>query len=185
MAVIVVGDVDRNAVVGMIKSHFSRLTNPSPARPRPDFDVPEKPGTRYAVVTDKEMTATQVELTDLRPARNQGSVGGYRAIMADQLFSAMLGNRLDELTQRENPPFIRAAADRSLFPMPRTKDLAALQALVANDGAARGLEALVTELQRVARFPFVVHDLNRQERVHDDGRRDHYLALASASVTAQ
>src|SRR3954466_742236 len=54
MAVIVVGDVDRNAVVAMIKGHFSKLAAPSPERPRPAFDVPERPGTRYAVVTDKE-----------------------------------------------------------------------------------------------------------------------------------
>jgi zinc protease len=164
MAVIVAGDVDRDAVVNMIKSHFSGLKNPSPERPRPVFDVPDKPGTRYAILTDKETTATQVELNDLRPARNQGSVGGYRDVMKDQLFSAILGNRLDELTQRENPPFIRAAADRSLFPMPRTKDLAALQALVANDGAARGLEALVTELQRVARFGFTATELERAKQ---------------------
>src|SRR6187401_1740742 len=138
MAVIVTGEIDRDAVVGMIKSHFSGLTNPSPERPRPTIDVPEKPGTRYAIVADKEMTATQVEFTNLRPARNQGTVGGYRAIMLDQLFGAMLTNRLDELTRRENPPFIRAVADRSLFPMPRTKDEASLQALVHNDGVARG-----------------------------------------------
>jgi zinc protease len=162
--VIVAGDVDRDAVVSMIKSHFSALTNPSPARPRPDFDVPDKPGTRYAVVTEKETTATQVELTDLRPARNQGSVGGYRAIMLDQLFGAMIGTRLDELSQRENPPFIKAAADRSLFPMPRTKDEASMQALVSNDGVARGLEALVTELQRVANFGFTATELDRAKQ---------------------
>ena len=40
MAVIVTGDVDRDAVVGMIKSHFSALTNPSPARPRPGVRRP-------------------------------------------------------------------------------------------------------------------------------------------------
>src|SRR4051812_46682839 len=133
MSVIVVGDVNRDAVVAMIKDHFSSLASPSPKRPRPAFDVPDKPGTRYAVVTDTETTSTAVELTDLRPARNQGSVGGYRQLMVDQLFAAMLGSRLDELAQQENPPFIRAAADRSLFPMPRTKDEASLQALVANE----------------------------------------------------
>src|SRR5436190_218931 len=133
MAVVVAGDVDRDAVVKMIKDRFSGLKNPAPERPRPVVDVPDKPGTRYAVVTDQEMTATQVELSNLRPARNQGTVGGYRAIMTDQLFGAILSNRLDELTRRENPPFIRAAADRSLFPMPRTKDEATLQALVADD----------------------------------------------------
>ena len=58
MAVIVVGDVDRDAVGRMIAQHFLPLTNPEPERPRPIFDVPEHPGTRYAVVTDKETTAT-------------------------------------------------------------------------------------------------------------------------------
>src|SRR5262245_34679636 len=35
MAVIVVGDVDRQAVADMIKSHFTGLKNPAPSRPRP------------------------------------------------------------------------------------------------------------------------------------------------------
>ncbi|MEO8075458.1 MAG: insulinase family protein [Acidobacteriota bacterium] len=164
MAVVVAGDVNREAVVDMIKQHFSSLTSPSPERPRPAFDVPDHQGTRYAVVTDKETTATQVELTDLRPARNQGSVGGYRALMVDQLFAAMLGARLDELSQRENPPFLKAAADRSLFPMPRTKDEAILQALVSNDGVTRGLDALVTELQRVEKFGFTDTELARAKQ---------------------
>src|SRR5438128_1728455 len=94
MAVIVVGDVDRDAVVALIKNHFSPLRSPSPERPRPAFDVPEHSGTRYTVVTDKETTGTAVELSDLRPARNQGSVGGYRDILRDELFSNMLGGRL-------------------------------------------------------------------------------------------
>jgi zinc protease len=164
MAVIVVGDVNRDAVVTKIKEHFSSLSSPSPPRPRPAFDVPDHPGTRYAVVTDKETTATAVEISDLRPARNQGSVGGYRELMLDQLFGAMLGARLDELSQGENPPFIKAAADRRLFSTPRTKDEAVLQALVSNDGVARGLEALVTELQRVAQFGFTATELARAKQ---------------------
>jgi len=164
MAVIVAGDVDRDAVATLIKEHFSSLSSPSPARPRPAFDVPEKPGTRSTVVTDRETTATTVQLTDLRPARNQGSVGGYREILRDQLFADMLGARLDELSQSANPPFLRAAAGRGLFPAPKTRDEAVLQALVANDGVARGLDALVTELQRVARFGFTATELARAKQ---------------------
>jgi zinc protease len=104
MAVIVVGDVDRDEVAAMIRAHFGPLESPSPRRPRPIFDAPEHPGTKYAIVTDKETTATAVELSDLRPARNQGTVGGYRDIIRDQLFSAMLSGRLAELTQTTNPP---------------------------------------------------------------------------------
>lgn len=167
MAVIVTGEIDREAVVKMITNRFSMLSSPSPARPRPVIDVPEHPGTRYAIVADRETTATAVQFSNLRPARNQGTVGGYRSIMLDQLFAAMLGERFDELAQKENAPFIRAAADRSLFRMPRTKDQAILQALVPNDGVARGLEALVTELRRVALFGFTETELARakQERM--------------------
>src|SRR5215467_938142 len=108
MAVIVVGDVDRDAVAAMIKEHFASLSGPSPERPRPTFDVPEHSGTRYAIVTDKEATTTAVQISDLRPARDQGSVGGYRDIMLDQMFSDMLGARLNELAQSANPPFVSA-----------------------------------------------------------------------------
>ena len=164
MAVIVVGDVDRATVAAMIRAHFSSLEAPSPERARPAFDVPEHPGTKYAVVTDKETTETAVELSDLRPARNQGTVGGYRDLIRDQLFSGMLTGRLVELAQTANPPFFRAAANRSLFPAPRSRDEAVLEALVAGDGVARGLDALVTELQRVARFGFTATELDRAKQ---------------------
>jgi zinc protease len=166
MAVIVVGDVDKNAVASMIRQHFSSIENPAQERPRPSYDVPERPGTRYAVLTDKESTNTAVSLSDLRPARNQGSVGGYRDILKDQLFSQMLGDRLDEIAQGERPPFLRAAAGRGLFPAPRTRDEASLQALVTNDGVARGLDALVSELKRVNTFGFTATELERAKQAN-------------------
>ncbi|MEQ1757317.1 MAG: insulinase family protein [Vicinamibacterales bacterium] len=169
MAVIVVGDIDRNVVGRMIRDRFSKLTNPEPERPRPNFDVPEHAGTRYTVVTDKESTSTVVQLSNLRPARNQGTVGGYRDIMKDQLFAQMLGDRFDELTQADRPPFLNAAAGRGLFPAPRTRDQAILQALVANDGVTRGLDALVTELQRVSRFGFTATELERAKQANMAG----------------
>src|SRR5204863_302883 len=133
-------------------------------RPRPAFDVPERPGTRYSVIADKEATATGVAISNLRPARPQDTVGGYRQIIMDQLFGDMLDARLDELDQRENPPFLRAAAGRRLFDTPRTKDEVLLQALVPNDGVARGLDALITEIQRIVRYGFTATELARAKQ---------------------
>ena len=164
MAVIVVGDVNRDAVVGMIKSQFSSLTNPTPARPRSNFDVPERPATRYTIIADRETTTTSVSVSNLRPARPQDTVGGYRQIMMDGLFGDMLDARLDELTQRENPPFLRAGAQRSLFPAPRTKDEVQVIALTSNTGVPRGLESLITEMQRVSQFGFTATELTRAKQ---------------------
>ena len=98
----------------MIKSHFSSLTNPvAGAAAAERSTCRNSPRTRYTIITDKETTATSVAISNLRPARPQDTVGGYRQIMMDQLFGDMLDARLDELTQRENPPFLRAGAQRS------------------------------------------------------------------------
>ena len=107
-----------------------------------------------------------MSLSNLRPARNQGSVGGYRDIMKDQLFAQMLGDRLGELAQADKPPFLQADAGRGLFPAPRTRDEATLQALVPNDGVTRGLDALVTELKRVATFGFTATELDRAKQAN-------------------
>jgi zinc protease len=165
MAVIAVGDFDSNAVAEMIRQRFSTLRSPSPERPRPAYDVPDHPSPRYAVITDKETTSTTVEITDLLPTRSQSSVGGYRQQMLDQLFAGMLGARLDDLSQQANPPFIQAAADRGVFPTPRSKDETVLQALVPNDGVERGLDALVSEVQRVVRYGFAATELARMKQV--------------------
>src|SRR5207249_8753036 len=96
-----------------------------------------------------------------RPARNQSTVGGYREMMLDQLFSTMFGARLDELAQTANAPFVEAAAARDLFPVSRTRDQTFLQALVASGGVEGGLDALASELARVARFGFTATELAR------------------------
>ncbi len=164
MAVIVVGDVDRDAAVATIKERFAPLTNPSPQRPRLAFDVPERPGTSYAVIADKESTATSVSVSNLRPARRQDTVGGYRQIMMDRLLGDMLDARLSELSQAGNPPFLDVAAGRQLFDTPRTRDEVVLQALVPNDGVPRGLETMISEMQRVLRFGFTATELARAKQ---------------------
>ena len=124
MAVIVVGDVDREAVATKIRSRFSSLTSPSPRRPRPAFDVPEQPGTRYAIV-DRQGDTDDRGGDQRSSAGAQPGFGGRlsRSSSLDQLFGDMLDARLDELSQRENAPFLRAAADRtcSRCRAPRTK----------------------------------------------------------------
>jgi zinc protease len=83
--------------------------------------------------------------------------------MKDQLFADMLGDRLDEVGQSANPPFLAVPALTAL-PTPTTKDEATLEALVSNGGVTRGLDALITELQRVSRFGFTATELARAKQ---------------------
>ena len=122
----------------MIKQHFASLANPSPERPRAQFDVPEHPGTRFAIFTDKETTNTAVELSDPRPRAIRRRSAVTATSCSTSCSPRCSGSRLDELTQSATPPFLRAAADRGLFPMPRTKDEVILQALVPTTACPAG-----------------------------------------------
>ena len=163
MAVVAVGDFDKATVEGLIRTHFSRLKSPAAPRTRPIYDIPDQPGTRYAITSDKEMTTTSVQISTLLPARQQGTVGVYRQEMVDRLFSAMLSARLSEITQKADAPFIQAFAGRSIF-LARTKESTSLNALVKEDGIDRALDALLAEVERVSRFGFTATELDRQKQ---------------------
>src|SRR5436189_2036181 len=65
MAVVAVGDFDKAAVEGLIKAHFGPIPSPASKRPRQAYDVPDHPGSVYAILTDKETTNTIVEIDNL------------------------------------------------------------------------------------------------------------------------
>ncbi|HEV8095721.1 MAG TPA: pitrilysin family protein, partial [Burkholderiales bacterium] len=161
MAVIVVGDIDKASIEAQIKAHFGSIPPAVSPRLRPSFAVEERPGTSYSVITDPEADNTRISVTSTRTAREQSTIGAYRRYMVERLFGAMLSERLDELAQAPNAPFLRAQTDRSLFV--RTAEVTSLDALVAKGGVERGLSALFTELARVARFGFTAPELTRMK----------------------
>jgi zinc protease len=163
MAVIAVGDFDKAAIEKMITTHFSSIPAVTKPRPRATYDIPDHPGTAYAIATDKEANTTSVQINNLLPGREQGSVAVYRQKTVDNLFSGMLSARFSELAQKPDAPFIGAGAGRGRF-LARSKDSASLGALVKEDGVERGLDALLTETERVARFGFTTTELERQKQ---------------------
>jgi zinc protease len=159
MSVIVVGDFDRAAVVKLVSETFGPLTNPSPERPRLTYPVPDKPGTRFSIASDREATTTTVSTYALAPAKDGSTVGGYRQELTEQLFSALMNARFEELARLPDAPFVAAAADRTLFV--HGEQASVMTALVPETGIARGLQTLLAEIQRVARSGFTTTELDR------------------------
>jgi zinc protease len=163
MAVVAVGDFDKAAMEKMLTSHFASIPAANNPRPRKIYDVPDHVETSYAIATDKEASNTTVEIDTLLPARPEGTVGLYRQKTVDRLFSGLLSARLSEIAQQPNPPFTFAFAGRGSF-FARSKDSAVLNALVKEDAIERGLDTLLTEAERVARFGFTATELDRQKQ---------------------
>ena len=161
MAVVAVGDFDKATIEARIKSHFTSIPRAASPKPRPAYGVPDQPGTVYLVITDPEATNTRISVSVKMAARPQFTIGEYRRSIVERLFSGMLSARLDEIAQTPNAPFLRAQTDRGL--LVRTEEATSLDALVPAGGVERGLAALFTEINRVARFGFTATELNRQK----------------------
>jgi zinc protease len=159
MAVIIVGDFDPIKIEALIRSHFGPIPAVANPRPRLTYDVPDHPGTRYTIATDSEATATTVNVTTMRAARDQTTIGAYRQQTIERVFGGLLSARLAEIAQKPGAPFLDAETNRGLFV--NTAESTTLSALVADGGIERGLAALFTEADRVARFGFTQTELDR------------------------
>src|SRR6185436_14375335 len=150
MAVVAVGDFDKAAVETLIKTHSSTMPPAASPRPRTKYDMPEVPGTRYAIATDKEQTFTTVEVEHILPGKPEGTIAAYRQKTVNRLFTGMLSGRFSEMASKTEAPFLQAGAGYGRFLVPG-KDSAGLFAMVKEDGIERGLEALISESERIAR----------------------------------
>jgi zinc protease len=162
MAVVAVGDFDKPAIESLIKQHFGPLQNPKKERPRSVYEVPDHPGTLYAIATDKEMTTTSVSVYNKMPVRDQSTVRSYRDKIVERLYFDMLNYRLADLTQKADPPFVRSITTRGRFV--KSKEAFMLAAMVKDGGVERGLDAVLTEAARVGRFGFTPTEFERQKR---------------------
>jgi len=162
MAVVAVGDFDKSEVEKLVNTHFASIpAHPSP-KERQTYDVPDRSDIGFSINTDKETSTTSVEIDTLLPARPEGTVGAYRQKTVDRLFAGMLNARFSELTQKPDAPFVMGFGGRGGF-LARTKEIAFLSALVKEDSVERGLQALLTEAERVARFGLTETELARQK----------------------
>ncbi len=161
MGVIAVGDFDPVAMQQRISQHFASLPPAKSPRPRPLYTIPDHPGTRYAIDSDKEQPQTDVAVYNIFPARDQATIGAYRQQIVESLYSGMLSARFSEISQKPDPPFIGADVSRSLFI--RSAEAGTLDALVNDGGVKRGLDSLFTETARVAKFGFTPTELARQK----------------------
>lgn len=157
MAVIAVGDFDADEVERLIRERFSRLEGEPVDRQL--YPVPDHEETLVSIVTDAEATNSSVTIYHKLPVSEELTAGAYRRSLVEQLYNAMLNARLQELAQQRDPPFLGAGS--SAGRLLRTAEGYLIGAGVADGGIERGLEAILTEAERVARHGFTETELER------------------------
>ncbi|GAO45564.1 putative phosphatase [Flavihumibacter petaseus NBRC 106054] len=173
MAVMVVGDVEPSQALALIRKHFSGMKNPTPEKPRERAAIGAYPTTEAMVVTDREATSYSVNIVyPLQPMGPQNNAAAYRKSLVDRMFTSMLNQRLQEIAQQPNPPFVGAGS--GLGEYIGGYENFRIAAGVGSGDVKKGTEAIVTELERVQRYGFTEAELARAKKTILNGIQNAY-----------
>ena len=164
MAVIAVGDFDISVIENLIHKKFESIPAPENPKERKTYTVPVQENTLFAIVTDPEVQMTQVSVYHKFPYDYDWTVGGHRKRIVEGLYNSMLNERFNEISTKPNPPFMRAVSAKGALIRPLGAYM--LQAIVQENGIERGLETLLVESERVARYGFTLEELDRQKTAY-------------------
>ncbi|WP_128546581.1 M16 family metallopeptidase [Larkinella soli] len=162
MAVVAVGDFDMARVEKMIRDKFGRIPAVKSPKPRVEYPVPPHKDTKIAIVTDPEQPNTMVQIIYKRPEIKEKTLYDVREAIKRSLFNSMLGNRISELTQQSDPPFLVGFSNYGSFLGDQD---AYTSYVVAKDGnVERAVTAILNENARVDRFGFTETELDRAKK---------------------
>ena len=161
VAVIVVGDIDPAVAEKKIKAHFSKFTNPPNATARPSIiPIKQRTAPDAMVVTDDEATNTFLEIYNfVKPAKKLKTWADYRESTVEGLVSSLINQRLTELTQQANPPFVFGNTGFQEFL--RGYNSFTSFAVLGEAPVQDAIDALLTETNRAKQFGFLQTELDR------------------------
>ena len=161
-AIIVVGDINPDLAEARIREHFADLTNPEQPRTRESYSLPDNDQPLIAITTDKEATQNVVVMFYKHPIKKVNTLGDFRETVMAELFTDLLNNRLNEISQQPSSAYVFANTSYGRF-LTRTNDAYILTALCKENQIGNSLETLLAENERVRRFGFTQTELDRQK----------------------
>lgn len=162
--IVVVGDIDVDQVEAKIKQMFADIPAQPNAAKREYYQVGDNQEPIVAVEKDKEMTEIEALLFfkhEATPREEKTSMGYMVEQYATEMISSMLNNRLAELTQQANPPFVGAFATDGDFFVCKTKGAFAGYVSCKEGEVTKSIAAMLREIERARKFGFTESEYTR------------------------
>ena len=154
-AVIVVGDVDVDAMERKIRDVMSSIPKAeNPAR-KEVYDIPQRDKPRYGLVTDPETKAVAVKLIFYQPypsEEERATVGAVSDELARKVFLEMARARLAEAEKRPDARYKRVVA--VLGSLATCRNTFMLTALPKEHDMREALAGVLTDVEQIRRYGF-------------------------------
>lgn len=160
-AIAVVGDIDAEATVAKIKEMFEPIPAVENPKERIEYGIPEHDEMYYALGTDKEASSTNIQILTILPNKpeNKNTFGYLREGLLASFFNSMVSNRLSEIMQQSNPPYLGGAIGYGGLVRNYSSYSCATTAKPGEETEA--LKTILTENERIKRYGFSDSELER------------------------
>ncbi|PIB36539.1 hypothetical protein BFP72_14590 [Reichenbachiella sp. 5M10] len=159
MAVVAVGDIDVDKMEERIKTHFSGLRNPDKQRQREEFDLPKNKEPLIAIASDPEATNILFNIMYKSEAQEFKTLEQFRKSYVQALFLEMMNQRLSDLLQSANPPYLYAGTYIG-SPVSRKTTAFSGYSVTKPDDIKSGIVTLLEEIRRVELHGFNASELH-------------------------
>lgn len=162
--IIIVGDIDVDQMEAKIKSVFADVKKPVNPAERIYYPVPDNAEPLIYIGKDKEIDSPSIDIYFKHDATPDSIKGTMAYLVQDYLMSAitmMMNERLSELAQSANPPYVNAGCYYGNFFLSKTKEAFNISGTAKDNGLKETLTALLTEVERMRRYGFTESEYAR------------------------
>lgn len=162
--IVVVGDIDVDQVEAKIKAIFGTIAKPENPAERYYVQVEDNVEPIVSIATDKEQqyAINYIFLKhEAYPDSLKGDMMYYVNNYASEVAQDMLSQRLSEMAQQANPPFLQASIYDGGYFFSKTKGAYCGVAVTDEANVAKGLTAVYREMLRAARHGFTESEYER------------------------
>ncbi len=165
--IIVVGDVDVDEVEAKMKTIFADIPAPVNVVERPYYKVSDNSEPIVSVSTDPEIEGTGISVYYKReniPDSLKNTQSYFVNKIVEHLITSMFNLRMYELSQKPNPPFVRAGGGVGDFYVAKTKRAWTVSVNPRNNKEwAKSLKTILLENERMQRFGFTASEFERSK----------------------
>ena len=162
--IIIVGDINVDEMEGKVKALFSEIPKATGKPERIYYSVSDNDAPIIYIGNDKEVSTPNVQIFfkhDATTNEEKESMAYLLQTYMLSMASSMLDERFEEMTQQANPPFNGAGSDYGDYFLSKTKEAFNVTVITKADGIETGLQAALTEIERMKRFGFTASEYER------------------------
>ena len=161
-AVVVVGDIDVDAIEQKIKNTFSAIPAPATPTVKPIVKVPDNKEPIVAVITDPEATSSMMEFiwkSEEMPKAFASTDVAYMTDIIKNIITIVFTERMQAVTASANAPFINGGL--GFGPLCEGCDAMQAQVVFKDGDMENAVKAFYTEIERIRRYGITTSEFER------------------------